>query len=141
MPLAACGRSAALPTVATTTGSATTAGSAGATALPTCARISQPPDSPYRGSETLNVRYYAHLDTINQRQSVVVPPGIGFVIQDRHATGITSRHTHDPSGIIHIESQTNALFLRGRVFAEWGIRLTTGQVGGLMSGNGNVART
>src|SRR5450631_2894209 len=147
--VAACGGSAASSTGATTAGSATSAGSAAA-ALSTA----QPPwplpvdARPYiaaagltvRGSETLNVHYHAHLDIVDRRQVIAVPAGIGFVIQNGQATGITSRHTHDASGVIHVESQTNAPYSLGQVFTEWGVRLTTGQIGGLMSGNGNVLR-
>ena len=93
-----------------------------------------------QGSETLNVHYHAHLDIVDQGQAIAVPAGIGFVIQNGQATGITSLHTHDASGVIHVESQTNASYSLGQVFTEWGVRLTTGQVGGLMSGNGNVLR-
>ncbi len=93
-----------------------------------------------QGSETLNFHYHAHLDILDNGQAVEVPAGIGFVIQNGQATGITSLHTHDASGVIHIESQTNIPYSLGQVFTEWGVRLTTGQVGGLASGNGNVLR-
>jgi hypothetical protein len=125
--VAACGGSAASSTGATTAGSATSAGSAAA-ALSTA----QPPwpipvdARPYiaaagltvQGSETLNVHYHAHLDIVDRRQVIAVPAGIGFVIQNGQATGITSLHTHDASGVIHVESQTNAPYSLGQVFTE-----------------------
>lgn len=93
-----------------------------------------------QGAETLTVHYHAHLDIIDKDAAVTVPPGIGFVITNGQATGITSLHTHDASGLVHIESQTDVPFTLGQVFTEWGVRLTTGQVGGLVSGKGNVVR-
>ena len=33
-----------------------------------------------------------------------VPPGIGFVVQNGRATALSELHTHDTSGILHIES-------------------------------------
>jgi hypothetical protein len=33
-------------------------------------------------------------------------------------------HTHDPTGIIHIESPSNATFTLGQFFTEWQVPLT-----------------
>jgi len=93
-----------------------------------------------RGSETLQVHYHAHIDIIDNGSAVTVPVYIGYLITNGKANGITSLHTHDTSGIVHIESPTDTPFALGQIFTEWGVRLTTGQVGGLVSGNGNVLR-
>jgi hypothetical protein len=42
---------------------------------------------------------------------------------------ITALHTHDPSGILHIESAKDEPFTLGQVFTEWGQPLTASQVG------------
>jgi hypothetical protein len=82
-------------------------------------------------AEQLAVHYHAHLDIIANGAKVTVPAGIGFVIVGGKATGITVLHTHDPSGIIHIESAKNQPYTLGQVFTEWGVALSATQVGGL----------
>ena len=82
-------------------------------------------------AEQLQVHYHAHLDIIANGSSVTVPAGVGFVIEDGKATGITVLHTHDPSGIIHIESAKNKPYSLGQFFTEWGVTLNSTQVGGL----------
>ena len=91
-----------------------------------------------QSGETLQVHYHVHVDIINVTQGVVVPAGIGFLIQKGQAIGLTSLHTHDTTGIVHIESTTNVPFTLGQVFTEWDVRLTANQVGGLVIGNGNT---
>jgi hypothetical protein len=93
-----------------------------------------------QGSETLQVHYHAHIDIIDNGTKVTVPAYVGYLIDNGKATGITSLHTHDASGIVHIESPTDTPYTLGQVFTEWGVRLTTGQVGGLTTANGNVLR-
>jgi hypothetical protein len=90
------------------------------------------------GEEQLEVHYHAHLDVIDagnggQGQKVTVPGGIGFVIQNNKATGITVLHTHDTSGVIHIESAKPKPYSLGQVFTEWGVALSATQVGGLQA--------
>jgi hypothetical protein len=53
------------------------------------------------------------------------------VIHNRQATGITVLHTHDSTGVIHIESAKNKPYTLGQVFAEWGVALDANRVGGL----------
>ena len=40
-------------------------------------------------------------------------------------------HTHDTSGVIHIESAVNEPYTLGQVFTEWGVALSATQLGGL----------
>jgi hypothetical protein len=80
--------------------------------------------------EQLQVHYHSHLDVIVNGNPVTVPAGIGFVIDQGRATGITVLHTHDPSGILHIESAANERYTLGEVFTEWGVALNAGQLGG-----------
>jgi hypothetical protein len=83
------------------------------------------------GQEQLEVHYHAHVDVIVDGDHVTVPAGIGFVIDQGRATGITTLHTHDASGIIHIESASNDAYTLGQVFTEWGVALGAAQLGGL----------
>jgi len=92
------------------------------------------------GQEQLEVHYHAHLDVIANGNPVPLPAGVGFVIENNRATGITVLHTHDPSGIIHIESATNDAFNLGQVFTEWGVALNASQVGGLKVDDTHVLR-
>ncbi|HEY7439873.1 MAG TPA: hypothetical protein VIC35_10815 [Acidimicrobiia bacterium] len=91
-------------------------------------------------AETLNYHYHAHLDVIDGSSRVTLPQGLGFVIEDGQPEGLTSLHTHDTSGIVHIESPKNTKFTLGQVFTEWAVRLSKDCVGGLCSGNGKVVR-
>jgi hypothetical protein len=81
--------------------------------------------------EQLEVHYHAHLDVIDDSRRVEVPPGIGFVVENGKPTGITVLHTHDASGVIHVESAKRRPYTLGQVFTEWGVALDANQVGGL----------
>jgi hypothetical protein len=83
------------------------------------------------GEEQLAVHYHAHLDIIDDGAEVTVPGGIGFVLRGGQATGITVLHTHDTSGVIHIESAKSVSYTLGQVLTEWGVALSATQVGGL----------
>lgn len=90
--------------------------------------------------EHVDVHYHAHLDIVVDGSPVAVPAGIGFVIRDGQPTGITALHTHDATGVIHIESQKEQTFTLGQFFTEWGVALSTDQLGGLRSGASHVLR-
>ena len=90
--------------------------------------------------ETTVVHYHVHLDIIDNGSAIAVPAGVGFVIQGGRETGLTSLHTHDTSGVIHIESPTDKAFVLGQVLTEWGVAIGPGHVGGLATGGGNVMR-
>jgi hypothetical protein len=83
------------------------------------------------GSEQLAVHYHAHLDIVANGAKVTVPAGIGFVISHGQATGITVLHTHDTTGVLHIESATQRPYTLGQLFTEWGVALNATQLGGL----------
>jgi hypothetical protein len=92
------------------------------------------------GQETLAVHYHAHLDIIVNGSDVQVPAEVGFVIAHGQPVGITVLHTHDKTGIIHIESSVNAPYTLGQFFTEWGVRLGPRQLGGLTDANGDTLR-
>jgi len=92
------------------------------------------------GQEALSVHYHAHLDIIVNGSAVPVPADLGFVIANGQGLGITVLHTHDTSGIVHIESPTNSPYTLGQFFTEWGVRLGPGEIGGLTNTNGNALR-
>ncbi|HEY0472975.1 MAG TPA: hypothetical protein VGD34_14985 [Kribbella sp.] len=92
---------------------------------------------PMLGQEVLTVHYHAHLDVTVDGRQVTVPAGIGI---DQIRQAISPLHTHDTTGIVHIESGQNVPFTLGQFFTEWGQPLTTHQVGPTTIGNGEVLR-
>lgn len=72
------------------------------------------------GHEGLVEHYHAHLDIFAGGKRVTVPALVGI---NSGAGYLTELHTHDSSGVIHIEAQKKRDFTLGQVFAEWGIFL------------------
>ncbi|MGE5828206.1 MAG: hypothetical protein ACM30G_07555 [Micromonosporaceae bacterium] len=81
---------------------------------------------PMLGQEMLDVHYHAHLDVIVRGQKITVPAYVGI---DAGRKTITALHTHDTSGIVHIESAADIPFTLGQFFNEWGQRLTVAEAG------------
>lgn len=90
------------------------------------------------------VEYHVHdrLYVFVNGQAVTVPAGIGINTQDPGVASfptaagvsiglvgpcqqscISPLHTHDASGLIHIEAPKRAAFNLGQFFTEWGVRL------------------
>ena len=57
-----------------------------------------------------------------------VPHGIGI---DTVAGILAPLHTHDSSGIIHVESAVSRAYTLGDFFGVWGVRFTPTCVGGI----------
>jgi hypothetical protein len=91
--------------------------------------------------ETLTVHYHAHLDVIVDGSAVVVPAGLGInagpngALPEHGSPGIAPLHTHDTSGILHIEAAQNDRFTLGQVFTEWGVAFSAGRVGAYATGD------
>jgi len=71
-----------------------------------------------RAGTTLHV--HQHLDVFVNGKRVIVPAGIGIAEQF-----ISPLHTHDASGVIHVESPAVRSFSLAEFFGVWGVRLTT----------------
>jgi hypothetical protein len=78
---------------------------------------------------------HAHLDVRVDAQPVEVPAMIGI---DRR--GISPVHTHDTTGVIHIESPVKRTFTLGEFFTEWDVGLSTDSIGGLGASDGKTLR-
>ncbi|BAS16519.1 conserved hypothetical protein [Arthrobacter sp. Hiyo8] len=67
--------------------------------------------------------YHAHLDVLVDGKAVTVPAEIGFSFgADGQPNGISALHTHDTTGVIHIEAPTAGLkYTLGQVLSEWGV--------------------
>ncbi|MGH7706878.1 MAG: hypothetical protein ACREM6_02940 [Vulcanimicrobiaceae bacterium] len=74
---------------------------------------------------------HAHLSLFVNGKQIAIPGQIGIVSQGATAGCLYWIHTHDASGIIHIESPlTTAPYTLGQFFAIWGEQLTSGNVAG-----------
>jgi len=80
---------------------------------------------------------HVHLDVFVDGRNVEVPMNIGI----NEAQGfLTSLHTHDATGIVHIESPTVRIFTLGQVFDMWGVRFTSDCLGGYCSSGDRILR-
>jgi hypothetical protein len=86
---------------------------------------------PMLGEEGNAVHIHAHLDIIVNGAPVQIPANIGI---DNTQQKISPLHSHDTTGVIHIESPTApATFTLGQFFTEWQVSLTTDHIGGLVT--------
>jgi hypothetical protein len=87
--------------------------------------------------EGLRRHIHQHLDVFVEGKRVTVPAGIGI---DPNLRFISPVHTHDTSGVIHIESPTIRRYTLGEFFAVWGVRFRGGCLAGYCGGNGRTLR-
>jgi hypothetical protein len=92
---------------------------------------------PMLGSEMLEIHYHAHLDLLIRGVAVAVPAYIGIDLKKQQ---ISPLHTHDTSGVAHIESATDIPFTLGQFFAEWGQPLNANHIGPATVGAGEKLR-
>lgn len=72
--------------------------------------------------------YHLHVRILVNGAEVPVPPNIGV---DPATGAMSAVHTHEADGTIHIEAATlGDVFTLGQLFTEWGVKLTSTQVGG-----------
>lgn len=97
-------------------------------------RILGLPASPSMAANLHNhdlLQIFVHGKPVEVPQSIGINPTAGF---------LTSLHTHDNSGIIHVESPTVEDFTLGQFFDVWGVRLTPTCIGGLCNSGDNQLR-
>ena len=92
---------------------------------------------PALGFEGTALHIHQHLDVFVDGRRVVVPAGIGI---DPDGRFISPLHTHDTSGVIHVESTTVRPFTLGEFFAVWGVPLGPGRLGGYADHGGRRLR-
>ena len=79
--------------------------------------------------------YHPTLRIIVNGEDVVVPANIGV---DPATGAMSSLHTHESDGTIHIEADTTGeTFTLGQLFIEWGVQLTSKQIGGVKADDGD----
>ncbi len=79
-------------------------------------------------SEGLRLHTHQHLDLVVEGTLVPVPAGIGI---DPRGRFIAELHTHDASGIVHVEAPRVRRFTLGDLFDVWGLRFGARCLGGL----------
>lgn len=77
-------------------------------------------------SEGSRVHFHVHLDILVNGTPTPVPADLGI-----GTTGLAELHTHDGTGVMHIESPQQTQWTLGQLFDEWNVRLSTTQIGGL----------
>ncbi|MGB9252292.1 MAG: hypothetical protein WCC28_21545 [Mycobacterium sp.] len=92
---------------------------------------------PMLGREGNVEHIHAHLDVLVDGQAVPVPADIGIDVRSRT---ISPLHTHDATGVLHIESPVKRQFSLGEFFSEWQVSLSEDNIGGLRTGGGKVVR-
>ena len=132
-------------------------GSSGATNTPTASgplpglQISSAPWAPEYNSlinrlQKLNLpsendaayHVHAHLTVYVNGKQVTVPAQVGI---DPQAQFLAPLHTHDTTGVIHMEATQAYPFTLGQFFDVWGVKFTSTQLGSYQAGNGNVLAT
>lgn len=81
------------------------------------------------------VHIHQHLDLFVDGEKVEVPANIGI-----GPAFISPLHTHDQTGVLHVESPTASSYGLGQFFAVWGVRLDRACVGGICAGAGRQLR-
>jgi len=76
----------------------------------------------------ISLHIHQHLDIYVHGKKVTVPADIGI---PPNGAFLSPLHTHDTSGIIHVESPQPMDFALGQFFDVWGVRLTPTCIGGL----------
>jgi len=108
-------------------------GACGQTAAPTATPSASVPCGP---SEVLIRHEHAHLTILIRGQIKTVPAFIGIT-----ATQICWLHTHDTSGIIHIEAGDNRTFTLGDFFGVWRQPLSQTVIDGERVASGESVQT
>ena len=88
--------------------------------------------------EMLKTHVHAHLSLFYQGEQIAIPAAIGIIGPFQEKDGFVGDgrgfywlHTHDATGIIHIESPDDRSYTLGNFFNIWGQPLNKGNVAGL----------
>lgn len=88
---------------------------------------------PMLGQEGQVLHIHSHLDVFVDGKAVTVPAEIGI---DEAKQQISPLHTHDTSGVVHIESPVNSDFTLGEFMTEWNVPIGKSVLGPLKTGGG-----
>jgi hypothetical protein len=76
--------------------------------------------------EQLAFHIHQHLDLYVNGKKAALPAGVGFTADYK---SLTELHTHDATGLIHVESPVNRPYSLGQLFGEWGVWLSANRIG------------
>jgi hypothetical protein len=94
----------------------------------------RPLDLPALTNEGQVVHIHQHLDLWVNGKKVPIPQSVGI----QNDSYITSLHTHDTSGLIHVESPEKRNFSLGEFFGVWGVRLDSKCIADLCDPNNGI---
>jgi hypothetical protein len=73
--------------------------------------------------------FHAHLDVLVNGQKIPLPADLGI---DPSGTAMAEMHTHDATGVVHIEAPSaNKRYTLRQLFDEWNVKLDATALGGL----------
>jgi hypothetical protein len=78
---------------------------------------------------------HEHLDLYLNGRHVAVPANVGIGSNPRFYSPL---HTHDRTGILHVESPTNTTYRLGQFFGVWGVRLSSTCIGAYCARGGRT---
>ncbi len=81
---------------------------------------------------------HSHLTVSVDGTGVTVPALLGI---DEANASISPLHTHDQSGIVHVESPVKTTFTLAQVFTEWDVALAPGRIGPYSPASGDTVTT
>jgi len=84
---------------------------------------------PALGAMGTRLHIHQHLDVYVHGRQVTVPAGIGIGSEGRKVF-FSPLHTHDSTGVVHVESPGVKTFTLGQFMAVWGVRFTPRCLGG-----------
>jgi hypothetical protein len=94
---------------------------------------------PALGAQGTRLHIHQHLDVFVKGRRVTVPAGIGIGIQGLQVF-FSPLHTHDSTGVVHVESPVVKTFTLGQFLAVWGVRFTPSCLGGYCTSGENKLR-
>jgi hypothetical protein len=90
---------------------------------------------PMLSSEGTVEHIHSHLTVTIDGRAVDLPADIGIDVPQQK---ISPLHTHDATGIIHIESPVASTFTLGQFFTEWDVALDSTRIGGYSTSDGHT---
>jgi hypothetical protein len=92
---------------------------------------------PALSSEGSALHLHQHLDIFVNGKLIPVPSGIGV---NQSVGFISDIHTHDNTGVIHVESPRIQTFTLGQFFDIWGVQFTEKSIGGYIAVEDNLIK-
>ncbi|MFC3435894.1 hypothetical protein [Nocardia seriolae] len=92
---------------------------------------------PMLTGDDMGLHIHAHLDVLVNGRPVAVPADVGV---DLRADTMSPLHTHDDTGVLHVEAPAQGEFTLGEFLTEWSVPLSADRLGNLHTGDGATLR-